>query len=164
MYLDMKLYLEGDILVKLDRASMMASLEARVPLLNVQLVEHLARLPRSLKLRGLQSKFLLKRALKGTLPAEILTRRKKGFGIPVARWVRGPLKEQFLSALAPSRIRAEGLLDPSAVQALLQDHLDGRRDNRKPLWTLFMFERWYESYVSRSKIRPEQRVSVGSER
>jgi asparagine synthase (glutamine-hydrolysing) len=164
MYLDMKLYLEGDILVKLDRASMMASLEARVPLLNVQLVEHMARIPRSLKLHGLQSKFLLKRALRGTLPAEILTRRKKGFGIPVARWVRGPLKEQFLSALAPSRISAEGLLDPSAVHALLQDHLAGRRDNRKPLWTLFMFERWYENHVSRSEIRPVQRVSVGSER
>jgi asparagine synthase (glutamine-hydrolysing) len=148
LYLDMKLYLEGDILVKLDRASMMNSLEARVPLLNVELVEHVARLPLSLKLRRLRSKYLLKHALRDVLPAEILERKKKGFGIPVGKWVQGPLRDQFEDALHSDRIGSQGLLDPAAVSALLDDHLAGRRDNRKQLWTLYMFERWYDNFAA----------------
>src|SRR5207302_8633116 len=111
LLMDMHLYLENDILVKLDRASMMASLEGRVPLLNNDFVEFATRLPLNLKLRGLRSKFLLKRALRGILPAHILNRRKKGFGIPVAHWFRGPLREQLQSVLAPGRLRREGLFD-----------------------------------------------------
>ena len=146
LLMDMRLYLENDILVKLDRASMMASLEGRVPLLNNDFVEFATRLPLNLKLRGLRSKFLLKRALRGILPAHILNRRKKGFGIPVAHWFRGPLREQLQSVLAPARLRREGLFDPEAVGRLVGDHLAGTRDNRKQLWTLFVFELWYEGY------------------
>jgi asparagine synthase (glutamine-hydrolysing) len=148
LYLDMKLYLEGDILVKLDRASMMNSLEARVPLLNVEMVEHVARLPLSMKLRGLRSKFLLKRALRDVLPSEILERKKKGFGIPVGKWIQGQLRDEFRDALHPDRVGAQGLLDPAVVSMLLDDHLAGRRDNRKQLWTLYMFERWFDNFAS----------------
>jgi asparagine synthase (glutamine-hydrolysing) len=147
LYLDMKLYLEGDILAKLDRASMLASLEARVPLLNVAFVEHVAALPLADKLRGLQSKYLLRRALRGLVPDQVLRRRKKGFGIPVARWLQGPLRDELLAALGPDRIRRDGFFRPAAVQALVDDHLRGRRDNRKPLWTLFMFQRWHERFA-----------------
>ncbi|TMG16911.1 MAG: asparagine synthase (glutamine-hydrolyzing) [Chloroflexi bacterium] len=150
LYLDMKMYLENDILVKLDRASMMASLEARVPLLNVDLVEHVARLPISLKLRGRESKFLLKRALHDVLPDRILGRGKKGFGMPVAKWLRGPLREMALAALSPEKIEREGFFQPAYVQRLLEEHLSGRKDNRKPLWTLLVFERWYDTYVAAS--------------
>ena len=146
LMLDMRLYLENDILVKLDRASMMASLEGRVPLLNNDFVAYATALPLDLKLRGLTSKFLLKRALRGLLPDSILSRRKKGFGIPVAEWFRGPVKEQMLAALAPERIRQEGFFDPAVVGGLVGDHLAGRRDNRKQLWTLFAFQTWYEGY------------------
>jgi asparagine synthase (glutamine-hydrolysing) len=146
LMLDMRLYLENDILVKLDRASMMASLEARVPLLNNDFVAYATGLPLRLKLRGLRSKFLLKRALRGMLPQPILERPKKGFGIPVAEWFRGPLKEQMLSALAPKRIRADGFFEPPVVEGLVADHLAGRRDNRKQLWTLFAFQTWLEGY------------------
>jgi asparagine synthase (glutamine-hydrolysing) len=146
LMLDMRLYLENDILVKLDRASMMASLEGRVPLLNNDFVEYATRLPMSMKLRGMRSKFLLKRALRGLLPDSILNRPKKGFGIPVAHWFRGPLKEQMLSALSPERIAREGYFDATVVARLISDHLDGRRDNRKQLWTLFAFEMWHEGY------------------
>ncbi len=132
LLMDMRLYLENDILVKLDRASMMASLEGRVPLLNNDFVEYATRLPLTMKLRGLRSKFLLKRALRGLLPDSILNRPKKGFGIPVADWFRGPLKEQMLSVLSPERIARKG----------------GRRDNRKQLWTLCVFELWHDGYVS----------------
>ncbi len=150
LLLDMRLYLENDILVKLDRASMMASLEGRVPLLNNDFVEYATRLPLNMKLRGLRSKFLLKRALRGVLPDAILNRPKKGFGIPVANWFRGPLKEQLLSVLSPARIAREGFFDPGAVRRLIDDHLDGRRDNRKQLWTLFAFELWHDGYLKTS--------------
>ena len=146
LMLDMRFYLENDILVKLDRASMMASLEGRVPLLNNDFVEYAPRLPMNMKLRGMRSKFLLKRALRGLLPDSILNRPKKGFGIPVAHWFRGPLKEQMLSVLSPERIAREGYFDATVVARLISDHLAGRRDNRKQLWTLFAFEMWHEGY------------------
>jgi asparagine synthase (glutamine-hydrolysing) len=148
LMMDMRLYLENDILVKLDRASMMASLEGRVPLLNNDFVEYATHLPLTMKLRGLRSKFLLKRALHGVLPHSILSRPKKGFGIPVAHWFRGPLKEQMLSVLSPERIARKGLFDPGVVAGLIDDHLNGRRDNRKQLWTLFAFGLWHDGYVS----------------
>jgi asparagine synthase (glutamine-hydrolysing) len=148
LLMDMRLYLENDILVKLDRASMMASLEGRVPLLNNDFVEYATRLPLTMKLRGLRSKFLLKRALRGLLPDSILNRPKKGFGIPVADWFRGPLKEQMLSVLSAERIARKGFFDGAAVAALVGDHLAGRRDNRKQLWTLFVFELWHDGYVN----------------
>ena len=154
LLMDMRLYLENDILVKLDRASMMASLEGRVPLLNNDFVEYATHLPLNMKLRGLRSKFLLKRALRGLLPETILNRPKKGFGIPVAHWFRGPLKEQMLSVLSPERIASKGFFEPRAVAELIADHLDGRRDNRKQLWTLFAFELWHEGYISGAATRP----------
>ena len=147
LLMDMRLYLENDVLVKLDRASMMASLEGRVPLLNNEFVEFATRLPLDLKLRGLRSKFLLKRALRGLLPDDILNRPKKGFGIPVANWFRGPLKEQMLSVLSPERIAGKGFFDVDAVRRLIGDHLSGRHDNRKKLWTLFVFELWHDGYL-----------------
>ncbi len=148
LMLDMRMYLENDILVKLDRASMMASLEGRVPLLNNDFVAYATGLPLNLKLRGLRSKFLLKRALRGILPERILNRPKKGFGIPVAEWFRGPLKEQMLAVLSPERIASEGFFDAGAVGGLVGEHLAGRRDNRKQLWTLFAFEMWHEGYLA----------------
>jgi asparagine synthase (glutamine-hydrolysing) len=146
--MDMRLYLENDILAKLDRASMMASLEGRVPLLNNDFVEYATHLPMNMKLRGLRSKFLLKRALRGLLPERILSRPKKGFGIPVADWFRGPLREQLQSVLSPERIARKGFFDPAAVAGLIGDHLEGRRDNRKQLWTLFAFELWHDGYLN----------------
>lgn len=150
LLLDMRGYLENDILVKLDRASMMASLEGRVPLLNNDFVEYATGLPLDLKLRGMKSKFLFKRALRGVLPESILRRRKKGFGIPVAEWFRGPLREQMLSVLSPERMARQGFFEPAAVATLVREHLEGRRDNRKQLWTLFAFELWHDGYLARS--------------
>jgi len=163
LYLDMKLYLENDILAKVDRASMMASLEARVPLLNVNLVEYVTALPVDLKLRRLRSKYLLRYALKGLLPRSILERPKKGFGIPVAHWVRGPLKEHVLDAFAPQRIAREGFFDPAAIRSLLDDHLSGRMDNRKPIWTLFAFEAWYQHHLADREplAQPARRMVAG---
>jgi asparagine synthase (glutamine-hydrolysing) len=147
LYLDMKLYLEGDILVKTDRASMMASLEARVPLLNADMVDYVTSLPLKDKLRGRRSKYLLRKAMDGVLPPSILERSKKGFGMPVGRWFKDELREPLLDALSPAKIAREGCFDHRVVSRLVEEHLGGRRDNRKQLWTLFAFERWHDTYI-----------------
>jgi asparagine synthase (glutamine-hydrolysing) len=147
LYLDMKLYLEGDILVKTDRASMMTSLEARAPLLNADMVDYVTSLPLSTKLRGLRSKYLLRKAMEGVLPPSILKRPKKGFGVPVARWLKDELREPLLDALSPAKVEREGFFDHRVVSRLVDEHLSGRRDNRKQLWTLFAFERWHDTYL-----------------
>jgi len=144
--MDLKLYLQDDILVKVDRASMACSLEVRAPFLDHELVEFVMGLPSSLKLKGFTQKYLLKKGVADLLPKEVIQRKKKGFGIPVAKWVKGPLKELFQDLLAPDRIRREGFLNAEYVTKLLEDHLAGKRDNRKQLWTLLVWELWLNRY------------------
>jgi asparagine synthase (glutamine-hydrolysing) len=139
-------YLADDILVKADRASMAASLELRAPFLDTHVVEFAARLPWRLKLSLTRTKVLLKRALRGIVPAEILRRPKKGFGIPVAAWIRGPLRPLFEELYSDAELRRAGLFQPRAAQAMLQRHLRGEADLRKPLWTLAMFQLWQRKW------------------
>jgi asparagine synthase (glutamine-hydrolysing) len=145
-YLDLKLYLQESILVKVDRASMACSLEVRAPFLDHRLVEFVMGLPSKLKLRGFTSKYILKNAMKNWLPDEVIKRPKKGFGVPIAKWVKGPLKELFEDLLSFDRIKREGLLNPEYVSTLLQDHLVSKKDNRKQLWTLLVWELWLNHY------------------
>ena len=146
-------YLADDILVKADRASMAASLELRAPFLDTAVVEFAARLPWRLKMSLTRTKVLLKRALRGVVPGAILRRPKKGFGIPVAGWIRGPLRPLFEESLSEKALREGGIFDPAAVRALLQTHLDGRADLRKPLWTLLMFQLWQKQHAQASSLR-----------
>jgi asparagine synthase (glutamine-hydrolysing) len=145
-YLDLKLYLQESILVKVDRASMACSLEVRAPFLDYELVEFVMGLPPGLKLKGLTSKYILKKAMKNLLPKEVIQRKKKGFGVPIAKWVKGSLKDLFEDLLSPERIGREGFLNPSYVSHLLQDHLSNKKDNRKQLWTLLVWELWVNRY------------------
>jgi asparagine synthase (glutamine-hydrolysing) len=145
-YLDLKMYLQESILVKVDRASMANSLEVRAPFLDHELVEFVMGLPAGWKLKGKTSKYLLKRAMQGILPDEVIQRGKKGFGVPIAKWVKGPLKDLCSEMLAPSRIRREGLFDAEFVSFLLRSHLRNQRDNRKHLWTLLVWELWSTRY------------------
>jgi asparagine synthase (glutamine-hydrolysing) len=133
--------------VKVDRASMANSLEVRVPLLNRVLVEYAAHLPHSFKLRGLTTKFLLRQALKGILPESILTRGKKGFNAPVAKWFAGPLKPLLEELLSPQRLKRQGLFQPDFVATLIKEHQARYRDHRKLLWTLLAFQMWYEHWI-----------------
>lgn len=149
LYCDLKLYLEGDILVKVDRASMANSLEVRVPLLNRLLVEYAAHLPHSFKLRGLTTKFLLRQALKGILPDSILRRGKKGFNAPVAKWFAGPLKPLLEELLSPRRLKQQGLFQADYVASLIKEHQARQRDHRKLLWTLLAFQMWYDTWLSK---------------
>ncbi len=145
-YLDMRLYLQEAILVKVDRASMASSLEVRAPFLDHELVEFVMNLPSTLKLKGLTSKYILKKAMKNWLPDKVINRPKKGFGVPIAKWVKGPLRELFEDLFSPDRIKKEGFLNPEFVTALLQDHLENKKDNRKKLWTLLVWELWLSHY------------------
>jgi asparagine synthase (glutamine-hydrolysing) len=149
IYLYAKSYLPDDILVKVDRASMACSLEVRAPFLDVELVEFLGRVPPHLKLRRLATKQLLKKAMAGVLPPGIAERGKKGFGIPVAQWFRGELREALQDELSPTRLRDQGIFEPAEVQRLVSEHLNGRRDHRKPLWTLFVFQLWHRRWSGR---------------
>jgi asparagine synthase (glutamine-hydrolysing) len=142
-------YLPEDILTKVDRASMACGLEVRAPFLDADLVDEIRSLPSAYKYGGGTTKRLLKRAVADKLPASILKRPKKGFGIPVARWLRGPLAPLLDRLLATDRLRAQGLFRPEEVARRIREHRDGVRDHRKPLWTLLMFQLWHEGWVER---------------
>jgi asparagine synthase (glutamine-hydrolysing) len=125
---------------------MASSLEVRAPFLDHELVEFVMSFPSRLKLRGFTSKYILKKAMKNWLPDEVINRPKKGFGVPIAKWVKGPLGELFEDLLSSDRIKREGFLNPEYVTKLLQDHLLNKRDNRKQLWTLLVWELWVNRY------------------
>ena len=139
-YLDFKTYLPGDILVKVDRASMAHSLEVRVPMLDHEFVEWHATLPSSLKLRDMQGKYLLKKAMEPHLPHEVLYRPKMGFAVPIGRWFKGPLRERVKQALCGERIADSGLFDMARMARLVDEHTSGARDHSAALWSLLMFE------------------------
>lgn len=148
LYCDCKLYLEGDILTKVDRASMANSLEVRVPLLNPILFDFVTELPVDLKIRGFTTKYILKKAMSGLIPKEIINRNKKGFNMPVAKWINSDLKELFGDVFSPERLKKRGLFNPAYVQQLISDHSLMKRDNRKLLWTLLVFELWYDRNIA----------------
>jgi asparagine synthase (glutamine-hydrolysing) len=147
IYHHCKLYLAGQTLVKMDRGTMAFGVEARAPFLDPDFVALACAMPSSLKLRGFTTKYALKRALVGRLPQGILERRKQGFGVPLAQWLRGPLRQELEETLSPARLRRVGLLDAERVRNLVAEHVAGQRDHRRVLWTLLVFELWREAYL-----------------
>lgn len=139
-YLDIKTYLVGDINTKVDRASMAHSLEVREPLMDHPLVEWLATLPSSYKIRGGEGKYLLKKAMEPALPREVLYRPKMGFAVPLARWFRGPLKERVREAVLGPLLNESCMFNPRYLRRIVEDHESGVRDYSSPIWTLLMFE------------------------
>jgi len=146
LYLSMKLYLQDDILVKVDRASMANGLEVRCPLLDQEFVEFVCRLPMQYKLRGLTTKYLLKKAAAGLLPDHIINQKKKGFGVPISKWLNGELKSYMLDYLGEEKIKRQGFFNYPYVKRLIDEHLEKRKDNRKLLWTLLIFQIWHERF------------------
>ena len=139
-YLDMKTYLPGDILTKVDRASMAHALEVRVPLLDHQLVEWISGLDPKLKLRGSEGKYLFKKSLESYLPHDILYRRKQGFAVPLAQWFRGPLRARVREALLGSNLADTGFFNQRYLADMVEQHESGRRDYSTPIWSLLMFD------------------------
>jgi len=142
MYTDSMSYLPDDILVKVDRASMAVSLEARVPMLDHRIVEFAWSLPLHMKVRKREGKWLLKQLLRKHVPAALLDRPKMGFGIPVDSWIRGPLREWAEDLLDEIGLRNEGLLNPRLIRAQWRRHLNGSGPGSDSIWQLLAFESW----------------------
>jgi asparagine synthase (glutamine-hydrolysing) len=154
-YADMKTYLPGDILTKVDRASMAHSLEVRVPILDHQFIEWAAGLPAELKLRGGEGKYLFKKASERLVPREVLYREKMGFAVPLASWFRGPLRDRTHVALTGSDLAASGLVDVKAVDLMFNQHVSGVRDHSAGLWALIMFESFLRQVHGRNSVEPK---------
>ena len=146
LYTDLKVVLEGDILFKVDRASMLASLETRAPMLYPDVVETAAKIPAEYKIKGRNKKIILKDTFSDLIPEKLLTAPKIGFGVPIAYWLKNELREELTAVLDPDILEKQGLLNPDYVQLLLQEHLLGKRNHNGILWAIYVFEKWYANY------------------
>jgi asparagine synthase (glutamine-hydrolysing) len=144
---DLMTYLPNDLLVKVDIATMAVSLEARSPFLDHNVIEFAASLPEKLKLRGLTTKYLLKRVLRSLLPVENLNRRKMGFGVPIGHWFRGKMQRFLRETLLSENALRRGLFQPEAVRLLIDQHTRGDEDFSQQLWTLLMLELWFQRFI-----------------
>lgn len=147
-FLDINYYMAEDILTKVDRAAMAVSLETRAPFLDPRIGEFAAALPLEYKLSGSKGKYILKRSVEGLLPASILHRSKKGFGVPIAQWLKGRLNPMMRDLLAPGRLKDQGLFEPAYVQKLMDEHERGSASHHKQLWTLLVFQLWYDNFLT----------------
>ncbi len=152
-YLDMKTYLPGDILTKVDRASMAHALEVRVPLLDHQFVEWTSGLPSDYKLRSGEGKYIFKKALAPHLPEDILYRPKMGFAVPLASWFRGPLRDRVKKSVLGNRLAYSGIFNRDFLTHLVEEHEAGRRDYSAPLWSLLMFDAFLGNVMNEPDIR-----------
>ncbi|MCA0353369.1 MAG: asparagine synthase (glutamine-hydrolyzing) [Chloroflexi bacterium] len=146
LYVDSKVQLADDMLVKVDRMSMAHSLEVRVPLLDTRLVEWMAKLPSHTKINGMKLKYLLKRVAAKVLPAQILERRKAGFSVPIPQWLKTDLRPLVNQKLSVEALTEQGFFNPQYIATMLSDHWAGRHDYSRQIWNLLMFSMWYERY------------------
>lgn len=148
-HLDINFYMAEDILTKVDRASMSVSLETRAPFLDPRIAQFAASIPLEYKLKGSRGKHILKKAVEDLLPAGILERKKKGFGIPIAEWLKGSLNPLMHDLLNEKRLRQQGLFDPEFVGKLIAEHEQGTASHHKQLWTLLVFQLWQNNFAGR---------------
>ena len=160
LYTDMKTYLPGDILVKVDRMSMANSLEVRAPLLDYELIEQAARLPSSIKFRDGEKKYVLKQAFARDLPDDILYRKKMGFSVPLADWLRGEIRDIAEAALLHSEAGLTDYFSRDAIRALWDAHQSGEQDHATLLWTMLMFQLWWEEYMTAPGAADEESLAA----
>jgi asparagine synthase (glutamine-hydrolysing) len=145
LYMDFTMYLQDDLLTKVDRATMLASLEARAPFLDHDLSQFAAGLPSSLKLKGITTKDFLKKTVRKRLPTDVVSRRKRGFNIPFSKWLLHGLGNELRARFSAEKVEARGLFNPVGIAALLDEHLAEQADHRKPLFTLLAFDLWCDT-------------------
>jgi asparagine synthase (glutamine-hydrolysing) len=148
MALDMLGYLPDDILVKVDRAAMAVSLETRVPFLDHALVQFAWRLPFAMKVRGGETKWILRQLLYRHVPRALIERPKMGFGVPIGAWLRGPLRDWAEAQLDERRLREEGYFNPEPIRRMWAAHLNGSLNEQYRLWPILMFQSWLETQVA----------------
>jgi asparagine synthase (glutamine-hydrolysing) len=146
-YFYIRTYLLDVILTKVDRSSMFNSLEVRSPFLDRNLAETALKLPWHYKHRGTTGKYILRELMRGRLPKRVIQRGKHGFGLPIGQWFRKEWREMLCDVVSPGRIQASGVFDPQAVERIVAQHLEGTHNHRKKLWSLFMFQMWYDGFL-----------------
>jgi asparagine synthase (glutamine-hydrolysing) len=147
MHIDSAIFLPDDLMIKNDRMSMAHSIEARVPMTDTELTEFMLRVPPRLKLRNFRKKYIMRRAMKGTLPPAILNKKMVGLEMPYSRWLKFELRDLMLTYLEPKRIAETQLFRPESVTALVEDHIAGRYDHGRALWGLLNYMIWLELYI-----------------
>jgi asparagine synthase (glutamine-hydrolysing) len=143
----MKTYLPEDILAVTDRMSMHHSLEVRVPFLDHRLVEFCATIPPEMKMKWFQKKYLLKKAVKNLLPAEVINHRKQGFVGPMAQWLKNDLKSFTLETLSEKNLNKHDLLNHHTIKRILIEHYSGKEIHDTLIWALLVFHKWYDMYI-----------------
>jgi asparagine synthase (glutamine-hydrolysing) len=154
-YVDIKTYLVDDILTKVDRMSMAVSLETRVPLLDYRIVELAVNLPPQMKLYRGETKRILKQAMAGRLPHEVLNKPKQGFSIPLKNWLRDPLKPMMMDLLSPEKVQQRGYFNPECVSRWVSEHMNGTMNHSHRLWALMVFELWNEQVMDEKLVNKE---------
>jgi len=151
LYVDFKTFMPALNLDTTDRMSMAANLEVRVPFLNKERVDLTTRLPSNLKIKGIKRKYILKKAAERLLPAEVVWRKKAGFGAPIRSWLRGPLMPMVEDLLAEERVKSRGIFDPAAVRNIIDGNLTGREDHNLHVFFLLTLELWMQQFLDHNQ-------------
>ncbi len=144
LFQDYKILMQDDFNVKVDRASMLTSLEVCEPFMDTELVELAAKIPSHFKVKGMETKYLLKKVIEKYFPKEFIYRKKWGFGVPIKRWIRGKLREKFEERLSSENVKNSGLVNSEFCSRLLEEHLSEKHNHARKLWTLFVLHNWCE--------------------